>query len=86
MVITKNYGYFMIDIINILVDITPMKYFNKEASKVWLTNAEVKTAQSSKLYYTLCIILFYITFFNILQQKALRLACQEPSVCVQSFS
>ena len=29
---------------------------------------------------------FYITFFNILQQKALRSAYQEPSVCVQSFS
>ena len=25
---------------------------------------------------------FYITFFNLLQQKALRSAYQEPSVCV----
>ena len=32
------------------------------------------------------VLYFYITFFNILQQKALRSAYQEPSVCVQSFS
>lgn len=37
-----------------------MKYFNKDASKVWLTNDEVKTAQSSKLYYTLCVILYLL--------------------------
>ena len=37
-------------------------------------------------YSVLLVAIFYITFFNILQQKALRLACQEPSVCVQSFS
>lgn len=49
---------------NILVDITPMKYFNKDASKVWLTNAEVKTAQSSKLYYTLCVILYLLQTVN----------------------
>lgn len=49
---------------NILVDITPMKYFNKDASKVWLTNDEVKTAQSSKLYYTLCVILYLLQTVN----------------------
>ena len=38
---------------NILLDITPTKYLNKDKSKVWLADAEVKTAQSSKLYYTL---------------------------------
>lgn len=43
-----------------MVDITPMKYFNKDASEVWLTNDEVKTAQSSKLYYTLCVILYWL--------------------------
>lgn len=37
-----------------------MKYFNKDASKVWLTNDEVKTAQSSKLHYTLCVILYLL--------------------------
>lgn len=35
---------------NISLDITPMVYFNKNASKVWLSDAEVKIAQRSKLY------------------------------------
>ncbi len=37
-----------------------MKYFNKDASKVWLANDEVKTAQSFKLYNTLCVILYLL--------------------------
>ena len=49
---------------NILLDITPTKYLNKDKSKVWLTDAEVKTAQSSKLYYTLCVILYLLQTVN----------------------
>lgn len=49
---------------NILVDITPMKYFNKDANKIWLSNDEVQTVQSSKLHYTLCIILYLLQTVN----------------------
>lgn len=49
---------------NISLDITPMVYFNKNASKVWLSDAEVKIAQRSKLYYTLCIILYLLQTVN----------------------
>lgn len=49
---------------NILVDITPMKYFNKDANKIWLSNDEVQTSQSSKLHYTLCIILYLLQAVN----------------------
>ena len=49
---------------NVLLDITPTKYVNKDPSKVWLTQAEVRTAQSSKLYYTLCLILYLLQTVN----------------------
>ncbi len=35
-----------------------MKYINKDSGKVWLSNEEVNIAQSKRLYYTLCIILY----------------------------
>lgn len=49
---------------NILMDITPTKYVNKEPSKIWLTETEVQSVQSSKLYYTLCIILYLLQTVN----------------------
>lgn len=49
---------------NISLDITPTKYFNKDKSKIWLSDTEVKAVQSSKLYYTLCIILYFLQTVN----------------------
>ena len=37
---------------NISLDISPVKYINKDSGKVWLSNEEVKIAQSKRLYYT----------------------------------
>lgn len=48
---------------NIKVDVVPKKYFNK-TDKIWLTNDEVNRAQSSKLYYTLCVILYLLQTVN----------------------
>lgn len=48
---------------NINVDITPTKYENKTNLK-WLTADENKKAQSSRLYYTLCIILYLLQTVN----------------------
>lgn len=49
---------------NILFDIIPQKYTNKDPNKIWLTSSEVQAVQSSKLYYTLCIILFILQTVN----------------------
>lgn len=49
---------------NILLDITPTKYTNRDPNMVWLTHAEVQTVQSSKMYYTLCVILFLLQTVN----------------------
>lgn len=48
---------------NIKVDVVPKKYFNK-TDKVWLTDNEVKCVQSTKLYYTLCVILYILQTVN----------------------
>ena len=49
---------------NILMDITPSKYVNNDLNMIWLSPAEVQTVQSSKLYYTLCIILYLLETVN----------------------
>lgn len=49
---------------NILMDITPTKYENKDPEMVWLSKDEVQKVQSSKIYYTLCIILFLLETVN----------------------
>lgn len=49
---------------NILMNITPMKYFNNNPNMIWLSDAEVQNVQSSKLYYTLCIILYLLETVN----------------------
>lgn len=70
---------------NILLDITPTKYFNKDVSKIWLTDSEVQTAQSSKLYYTLCIILYLLQTINPKSKFRIHfkdLLAQYPSVNV----
>lgn len=48
---------------NIKVDVVPKKYFNK-TDKTWLADDEVNCAQSSKLYYTLCVILYLLQTVN----------------------
>lgn len=49
---------------NISLDISPVKYINKDSGKVWLSNEEVNIAQSKRLYYTLCIILYLLQSVN----------------------
>ena len=49
---------------NISLDISPVKYTNKDSGKVWLTDEEVNIAQSKRLYYTLCIILYLLQSVN----------------------
>ncbi|NLB81268.1 MAG: Abi family protein [Clostridiaceae bacterium] len=49
---------------NIRMDITPTKYINKDPNKVWFTQAEVQSVQNSKLYYTLCLILYLLQTVN----------------------
>ncbi len=48
---------------NIKVDVVPKKHYNKTA-KIWLTNDEVDKVQSSRLFYTLCIILYLLQTVN----------------------
>lgn len=48
---------------NIKVDVIPKKYYNK-TSKIWLTNDEVDKVQSSRLFYTLCIIMYLLQTVN----------------------
>ena len=49
---------------NILLDITPTKYINKDPDRIWLSPSEIQTVQSSKLYYTLCLILYLLQTVN----------------------
>ena len=49
---------------NSSLDISPVKYINKDSGKVWLSNEEVNIAQSKRLYYTLCIILYLLQSVN----------------------
>lgn len=48
---------------NITLDITPSKYCDK-SGKLWLSNKEVLYAQTSKLYYSICLILFLLQTVN----------------------
>lgn len=48
---------------NINLDITPGKFYNK-TPRIWLTNKEVDNAQSSRLYYTMCLILYLLQTVN----------------------
>lgn len=49
---------------NVSLDITPAKYINKAPDKIWLSSSEVNTIQSTRLYYTLCIILYLLQSVN----------------------
>lgn len=49
---------------NIDVDVVPSKFYNKDLGYVWLEKAEVDTAQSTKMYYSLCLILFLLQTVN----------------------
>jgi abortive infection bacteriophage resistance protein len=48
---------------NISLDITPGKYYNN-SSKIWLTNTEVDIAQRTKMFYFLCVILYFLQTVN----------------------
>lgn len=49
---------------NIDMDVVPGKFYNKNQNYVWLEKAEVDTAQSTKMYYSLCLILFLLQTVN----------------------
>lgn len=49
---------------NIILDITPSKYINKDINKVWFNTIEIQIVQSSKLYYTLCLIIYLLQTVN----------------------
>jgi abortive infection bacteriophage resistance protein len=48
---------------NIKLAVPPGKFYAK-GDKVWLTDTEVNTVQSSKLYYFLCIVLYLLQTVN----------------------
>lgn len=49
---------------NIDMDVVPGKFYNKNQNYVWLEKAEVDTAQSTKMYYSLCLILYLLQTVN----------------------
>lgn len=49
---------------NITLDITPMKYINKNPKMVWLDADEVSVVSTTKIYYTLCYILYLLQTIN----------------------
>lgn len=49
---------------NITLDITPMKYINKDPKMVWLSANEVSEVSTTKIYYTLCLILYLLQIIN----------------------
>lgn len=66
---------------NITLDVTPKKFYNK-TKRVWLTKEEVDSVQSSRLFYTLSIILYFLQtvnprtkfkqhFYNLLEEYTL---------------
>lgn len=48
---------------NIQIDVIPKKYYDK-TNKIWMSDNEVDCAQSSKLYYSLCIIMYLLQTVN----------------------
>ena len=61
---------------NISLDITPSKYYNK-TPKVWLTKDEVENAQSTRLYYTLCLILYLLQTVNPRTKFKMHFKCKK---------
>ncbi len=49
---------------NIKFAVQPFKFKNSRSNKVWLTDGEVETVQSSKLYYFFCMILYLLQTIN----------------------
>lgn len=49
---------------NIEIDVVPKKYINKNSRYIWLSIDEVHSAQSSRLYYSLCLILYFLQTVN----------------------
>ena len=49
---------------NVTMDITPMKYVNKDPKMIWLSAKEVDSVSTTKLYYTLCLILYLLQTIN----------------------
>ena len=46
------------------LDVNPKKYFNKNQNYIWLSNEEIQSAQTWRLYYSLCLILFLLQSVN----------------------
>ena len=49
---------------NIEIDVNPKKYFNKNQNYIWLSNEEIQSAQTRRLYYSLCLILYLLQSVN----------------------
>lgn len=49
---------------NIRLSIQPEKFSYKGEDKIWLSNEEVDTIQSSRIYYFLCVILYLLQTVN----------------------
>ena len=49
---------------NIELDVNPKKYLNKNPNYIWLSNEEVQSAQTRRLYYSLCLILYLLQSVN----------------------
>lgn len=49
---------------NIKVDVKPQKYNNKDSRYIWLSEDEITSTQTERLYYSLCMILFLLQTVN----------------------
>lgn len=49
---------------NIEIDIVPKKYINKDKRYIWLSHDEIGKVQTSRLYYSLCLILYLLQTVN----------------------
>lgn len=46
------------------ITVNPKKYFNKNQNFIWWSNVEVQSAQTRRLYYSLCLILYLLQSVN----------------------
>lgn len=49
---------------NVRLSIQPEKFYYKGEEKIWLSNEEVGTVQSSRMYYFMCVILYLLQTVN----------------------
>jgi abortive infection bacteriophage resistance protein len=50
---------------NIKLTVQPNKFKYSKPDKIWLTDEEIETVQSSKMYYFLCMVLFLLQTVNV---------------------